>query len=302
MALRSALKRGFYSLQRPIARTYVSLSGGGDSRKFSILALHSISPARSDMAVTADCLSKQLQALLAAGYQPMSLDEIIRAGAEDHPTAGKRFGLTFDDGYESVYTAAMPLLEALQIPVTVFLAVGFLNGDIAPPWHSSDTVLVEEYRREAIHFRPMTWTQAKELAVHPLVRIGSHSVNHYLLALIKEDKLREEVTDSRQILEDRLGVPVEAFSYPYGVARYGAYSQRTEDEVRRGGYLASFTSEFGRPSTGSGSFLLPRIPLTDDDTGADATAKAAGGYDWLTVAQSTYQRIFPNPHIDTKLP
>jgi hypothetical protein len=50
---------------------------------------------------------------------------------------------------------------------------------------------------------------------------------------------------------------------------------------------------------GSGCWKIPRMSLTEEDTGIDAVAKAAGGYDWVGSAQSLYQFIFPNPHKGT---
>jgi len=226
----------------------------------------------------------------------MDLEELLAIASGVRPPAQPGFAITFDDGYESVYSVALPVLEEFKVSATVSLTVGFLNREIAPPWHSTHPALVEEYRREASHFQPMSWDQAKELAAHPLIRMGSHSLSHYCLALLSRDQLQEEVRGSRQILEDRLGVPVEVFAYPFGVQRYGAYSQSTEDVVLESGYKASFTSEIGRASSGAGAYLIPRISLTNEDTGKDAWAKAAGGYDWVGLAQSTYQKIFLNPH------
>jgi hypothetical protein len=97
-------------------------------------------------------------------------------------------------------------------------------------------------------------------------------------------------------LEDRLGVPVPWFSYPFGVKTYGAYSDGTESALREIGYTASCTSEIGRARVGSGPFLLPRISLVEQDAGVDACAKAAGAYDWVGVAQRSFQRLFSNPH------
>src|SRR5258708_28865886 len=129
------------------------------------------------------------------------------------------------------------------------------------------------------------------------IRIGSHSLNHHLMGRLDETTLRHDLQRSKHILEDRLGVPVSLFSYPFGVARYGAYSRASEDVVRQMGFRCSCTSEIGRIRTGSGNpYLLPRISLVEEDTGLDARAKAAGAYDWIGLAQSAFQRIFPNPH------
>jgi hypothetical protein len=109
------------------------------------------------------------------------MDQVLHvlSGAGSSPPA---FAITFDDGYESVFTHALPILESLSIPATVFLTSGFLDGAVAPPWRSSDSALLAEYRNQAEHFRPMSWEQARRLAAHPLLHFGSHSVSHPLPA------------------------------------------------------------------------------------------------------------------------
>jgi hypothetical protein len=41
------------------------------------------------------------------------------------------------------------------------------------------------------------------------------------------------------------------------------------------------------------------MSLVEQDTGVDACAKAAGAYDWVGVAQRSFQRFFSNPHEGT---
>ena len=297
MGLRGVLKQGFYGVQRQAGRAYVAISPERSLSRFPVFALHAIAPSSSDMAVSGERFREQMTALQAAGYRSMNLEKLLETASGTHPSAEPGFAITFDDGYESVYTDALPVLEELKISATVFLTVGFLDRKVAPPWHSTHPALVEEYRREGSYFQPMTWDQATELAAHPLIRIGSHSVNHYCLALVSKNQLLEEVRSSRLILEERLGRPVEVFAYPYGVERHGGYSPSTEDAVRESGYVASFTSEIRRALSGAGPYLIPRISLTNEDSGKDAWAKAAGGYDWVGFAQSAFQKVFLNPHI-----
>jgi peptidoglycan/xylan/chitin deacetylase (PgdA/CDA1 family) len=249
------------------------------------------------MAVSPARFRTQLTALLQSGYRCLDFDELLRAVADAAFLRHPAFGLTFDDGYRSVYEEAWPVLEELGVPATIFVTVNFLDGKVAPPWHSSDAALVREYAENSAHFRPLEWPQLREMARSKHIRIGSHSLSHFLMGRLDGDTLRDELQRSKHILEDRLGVSVSLFSYPFGVARYGAYSRASEEAVRQAGFRSSCTSEIGRIRAGSGNpYLLPRISLVDEDTGLDARAKAAGAYDWVGLAQRAFQRIFPNPH------
>jgi peptidoglycan/xylan/chitin deacetylase (PgdA/CDA1 family) len=247
------------------------------------------------MAVSPGRFQEQMRSLLEAGYRPLAMDDVLEA-LSGRALSSPSFSVTFDDGYESVVTQALPILESLSIPAAVFLTTGFLDGTVSPPWRSSNPALLAEYRDQAEHFQSMSWQQARELARHPLICIGSHTVSHPVLGLTPEDVVRDEMVRSKSILTDQLGVTPDLFAYPFGVRRYGAYSDKTEKLLRETGYRCSLTSEISRARVGDGPWRIPRISLTEADTGVDTVAKAAGGYDWVGTAQTIYQSIFPNPH------
>lgn len=295
MLTRQRVKRSFHALQRRWGRLRLRRGGRGDGN-IGVFVLHALAAADSEMAVSPQRLREQLLALRAAGYQCLSLPALLGAAAGAARPSGPAFALTFDDGYASVYEHGLPLLDELDLSATLFLTVDFLDGRIAPPWRSADAALVAEYDRHRAHFRPLDWRQARALAASPRIRLGSHSMSHPLVGRLDRAAMERELRGSRQALEDRLGVAVDVFSYPFGVRRYGAYSALSEAMVGESGYVASFTSEVGRVHPGRGPWRLPRLPLTNEDAGLDAWAKAAGAYDWVAVAQRTFQRIVPNPH------
>jgi peptidoglycan/xylan/chitin deacetylase (PgdA/CDA1 family) len=190
----------------------------------------------------------------------------------------------------------LPILAQLDLRATVFVTTGFLDGSIAPPWRSRDPALLEEYHRERAAFLPLSWAQLEALCASGRVDIGCHSVSHPRLGTLSPDEVRDEAGHAREQLEVRLGRSVEHFAYPFGVARYGAYSDTTELVLQQLGFKSSCTSEIGRAACGGGTWLLRRMPLTDEDLPRDVLAKATGAYDWVGWAQQVYQRVFPNPH------
>lgn len=64
----------------------------------------------------------------------------------------------------------------------------------------------------------MTWDEIAAMAADPLVTIGSHSVNHFILSKLPEPQARAELEASRTILEGRLGKKIEHLAYPFGQA------------------------------------------------------------------------------------
>lgn len=298
MKLRQLVKSSFYEVQRRWGR-WASRRPTQAENAIAVFTVHSIAPARSDMAVSVTRFRQQLEGLLAAGYRALTIDQLLAVQSRKAGPCDPAFALTFDDGYRSVLTEALPVLEALQIPATVFLTTGFLDRRVSPPWRSTDPDLQAEYRKEAQFFQPLTWDEARTLARHPLIRIGGHTDTHPLLGLLTADAARDELRQSKAILRNQLGIETNLFAYPFGVRRYGAYSKHTEQLLRDTGYVCSMTSEISRARVGAGPWQIPRISLTQQDENRDAVAKAAGAYDWVGAAQGFYQSLFPNPHLGT---
>lgn len=296
--MRAIVKHAFYACQRQAARLRLrwnSLDQHSRTR-LAIFSLHTIAGAASDMAVSEARLRAQLAGLLEAGYRCLDLPEALRALAGSDPLPQPAFCLTFDDGYRSVYDPGLKILEDLDLTATLFITVNFLDGLVRPPWHSRDAALLREYAVHAAHFQPLDWPQLQEMIAGKRVRVGSHSLNHFMTGHLGEDDLRAEICQSKDILENRLGIEVPFFAYPYGVRPYGAYSLRSEAILRQAGYQCSCTSRISRAAVGAGAWLLPRISLVGSDTALDARAKAAGAYDWVALAQNSFHGFFPNPH------
>jgi len=62
----------------------------------------------------------------------------------------------------------------------------------------------------------MSAEELLRIAADPLCTIGAHTVNHYALAKLDDDRCRREIVRSKLDLEAHLGRPVRHFSYPYG--------------------------------------------------------------------------------------
>jgi peptidoglycan/xylan/chitin deacetylase (PgdA/CDA1 family) len=295
--MRAIVKHAFYSCQRQAARVRMRwLHDRHALARFPIFSLHTIAAAASDMAVSEARLRQQLSALLDAGYRCLDLPDALRVLAAPDPLPQPVFCLTFDDGYRSLYESGLPLLEDLDLTATVFITVNFLDGKVRPPWHSSDPALLREYAANAAQFQPLEWSQLREMLAGKRFRLGSHSLNHFMVGHLPDAHLQAEIRQSKQILEDRLGVEAPFFAYPYGVRPYGAYTARSESIIREAGYRCSCTSRISRAAVGMGTWLLPRLSLVNADTPLDTRAKAAGAYDWVAFAQNFFHGIFPNPH------
>jgi peptidoglycan/xylan/chitin deacetylase (PgdA/CDA1 family) len=142
--------------------------------------------------------------------------------------------ISFDDGYLSHYTHALPVLKALGWP-------GVLNLEV-------DNV------------RPgdLTTTQVRGL-IDAGWEVDSHTITHPDLRTVSDSQLRQELVGSRRYLKKRFGVPADFFCYPAG-----RYDARVEAAVKAAGYRAATTTQPGLASP-KAPFELSRIRVTGAD-------------------------------------
>jgi peptidoglycan/xylan/chitin deacetylase (PgdA/CDA1 family) len=62
----------------------------------------------------------------------------------------------------------------------------------------------------------MNWKELGQLSADPLVTIGAHTVNHFMLAKVPEKIARSEMQMSRAVIEASLGQRPDHLSYPVG--------------------------------------------------------------------------------------
>ena len=118
--------------------------------------------------------------------------------------------------------------------------------------------------------RTMTEEEVVTLARSPLVEVGAHTVTHPALPTLEPARQREEVAESKGMLEALLGRSVMAFAYPYG--RGGADARAA---VAEAGFASACTTEHEPLRAGADSLAVPRFQVLDSD--GEALAR------WLTA-------------------
>ena len=88
------------------------------------------------------------------------------------------------------------------------------------------------------------------------MEIGAHSRSHPRLTQCDDAQLHDEIHGSKATLEDRLGVSVTQFCYPYGDA-----DERVAGVVREAGFAAATTTRRGRAFAGMDLWQLPRVQV-----------------------------------------
>ncbi len=137
------------------------------------------------------------------GWQPIGLTAFLR-GLTDPTGLPKRAALiTFDDGYRSLLTGAVPWLRRFDYPAVLFMPTDYV-GDR------------NRFDLESEPEEPMcTWEDLRFLERQG-VAVQSHGVAHRGMSELNPAEQRDELARSKAALEEGLRRPVEVFSFPYG--------------------------------------------------------------------------------------
>lgn len=175
---------------------------------------------------------KQMQALRRAGYQAVTLMEVLAAWRRGAPLPRRPVVLTFDDGYPSQFTDAFQTLRAMGWPGVLNLAV----RNIGPRGLLPDQV--SAMQRDG-------W------------EIDSHTVTHPDLTKLSSGGVRYQVQDSRRLIQQQFGTgTARVFSYPEG-----QHNAAVEAAVRAAGYTAATATINSLATAASKRFALPRITV-----------------------------------------
>ncbi|PKL48689.1 MAG: hypothetical protein CVV42_08585 [Candidatus Riflebacteria bacterium HGW-Riflebacteria-2] len=233
-----------------------------DSTRLAVLVYHHIqNKVTSDVSCTPEQFVEHMQALLNAGFRPLTLAQTRRflAGtlSVDKPVL-----VTFDDGYASLYRFALPVARRLRIPMTVFMITS----------RAGRRIQFAEY---------LTERQIKEMAESGYFDFGSHTHDLHNDSLTIFDAfaghpenpvlrlLQRDLRISSSRLEAILGERPIALAWPYG-----KFNPEFSAIARHSGFRLHFTSVHGYNEPGANPFSIKRIPVTSRDTAESVVRKA----------------------------
>ncbi len=213
------------------------------SVRVPILAYHNIRPIPAGISasdrqfeVPPEELDRQLAWLKEQGYESISFDALHAALVDGAPLPPKPIILSFDDGRDTHYASAFPLLRAYGFTATFFV---FTNAIDRPGY--------------------LTWEQMREMRAAGM-EFGSHTRYHaYLTRLTDPREIDAEISGSKKTLEDGFGEPIAAFAYPFGL-----HDDATAEKLRAAGYETARTIDERFVHAKDGLLRLGAVMPTED--------------------------------------
>jgi peptidoglycan/xylan/chitin deacetylase (PgdA/CDA1 family) len=196
--------------------------------------------------------AEQMQALKSAGWHAVTLDQAgayWRRGVPLGP--GKPIVLSFDNGYQSQYTQALPVLRRLG-----WVGVENIQLSGLPP--SQGGLGPEEIRG----LLAAGW------------ELDTQGMSHASLISLDAEQLHYQIVDARQILQRRYHIPVNWFCYPSGL-----YDATVVAAVKAAGYTGSTTVVPGWAHPGEDPYRLHRLRVLGGTTGQQLLALLSGARD-----------------------
>jgi peptidoglycan/xylan/chitin deacetylase (PgdA/CDA1 family) len=190
----------------------------------------------------------QMQALKRAGWHAVTLDQLRAYWTKGaRLPAGKPIVITFDNGYHSQYSEALPVLRRMG-----WVADENIQLSGLPPSQGG-----------------LTNSQVKSM-VDAGWELDTQGISHADLITLDASQLHYQIDSARKTIQRRYGVPVNWFCYPSG-----HYDTTVIDAVRSAGYVGSTTVVPGWAGPSSDPFRLPRLRVLGGTSPSSLLAQIA---------------------------
>lgn len=185
---------------RPFTRNYIP-----------IVALHGIEPSpQGRYEISTGAFEFLLSTLKNNGYQTITFMDLLNYLDYGKALPEKPVIITSDDGYQSIYTYAFPILKKYGYKMTVFLATGYIGN-------SNDTRRTNDFDSSVadVPTRSMLiWSEVKAMSGYGCEFL-SHTWAHINLGSVSLEYAKQELSQSKSDIEIQLGKPCLFIAWPH---------------------------------------------------------------------------------------
>jgi peptidoglycan/xylan/chitin deacetylase (PgdA/CDA1 family) len=190
-----------------------------------------------DTEITPQAFEAQMKDLKDHGITVIRMQDLLAWKRGEKNIPPRCAVITFDDGWESQYTVAWPILKKFGYPLTMFIYTegvrgGHFGGGEAITWEE-----LGEMRDAGVDIEAHSKTHQDLRKPYNKVTKRHLNPEEY------KEWLNDEVAGSKDLLEQKLAIKVDCFAVPYGF-----YNENVMKVARAAGYEAIFTV-YGQPIT-----------------------------------------------------
>lgn len=172
----------------------------------------------------------QLASLSAKGYTTITMDNLSDHMRFGRPLPPKPVVITFDDGFKNQLNA-FEILKRHNMKATYYI----ITSGEASRWcigvgrkYDQNPSCGDDY---------MNWDDISQLDHSGLIEIAAHTVDHLALPNESLQVQQFQISESKKVLEQKLGHPIYHIAYPYG-----SYNATTVNLVESAGFLTAVTT------------------------------------------------------------
>jgi peptidoglycan/xylan/chitin deacetylase (PgdA/CDA1 family) len=183
----------------------------------------------------------QIKQLIKKGFTFITFEDILKKKYDENK---RNVILTFDDGCESLYYNAFPILKKYGAKAVIYLVANSI-GDTNVVWPMNENL-------DPLNI--LTKNQIREMMEYG-IEFGSHLCHHVHLPKLSKKEMTEELFESKKILEAELGKEINSVAYPFG-----SYNSTVLEIAKQAGYQYGVTTKSGNNLIAKNLELF-RIPV-----------------------------------------
>jgi peptidoglycan/xylan/chitin deacetylase (PgdA/CDA1 family) len=242
------------------ASTSSAASTGG---MIPIFAFHSVMPGSGyEYEISTGQLNELCSLLKQRGYQTISFQDLFASVNGGKALPPKPVILTSDDGYQSVYQYAFPIIQSYGYRMTLFLStdyIGSSDGD-----RRTNSFDAGSYPTRAM----LVWPEIVAM-VSAGFEIQSHGTDHGYLGSMSYAQDLAELQNSKAIIQSFSGGVCNVAAWPFN-----SFSASSVRALTAAGYGAGVAYNGGSLNTAVINWgAMPRIPVQ-----ADTSISSLAGY------------------------
>lgn len=215
----------------------------------AVLMYHDISlQPLKDGIISVDQFEEQMQLLNDAGFHVIGMDEYVSFMLEEGTVPDNAVLITFDDGYESFYNHAFPILKRFGYAATNFVIVSTIDDQTLPGEAKLTWEQMKEMEQDGMSFYSHSYAQHQYAVVNEdggkAPRMAKLLFNEKEQRKETEDEYRTRILNDLFKAEQRLNTELEntkgVLAFPFG-----AYNENLLKIASEAGIAITFTTKEG---------------------------------------------------------